>query len=398
MIGLVLEGGGAKGAYHIGVFRALEELKIQLDGVVGTSIGAINGAMIVQGDGVRAWDIWAQIRNSDLFNIRAEMEQKLKNEGLTRSNLSYVAGKLRRILRRGGIDTSIMMGFLKANIREEDIRRSNMDYGLVTVSLTEMKPVELLKDDIPEGQMLQYIMASASFPGFKPQTVDGKTFVDGGVWNNLPVNLLIDKGYDSIIAVRTNAVGHNRKIDTSYVNLIEIEPSEQLAPILNFDQNLAKRDLNLGYFDTLRIFKGLIGRRYYIEPHPNSTWFLKLLSNIDEKKIIRAGEILGFDRLPPRRMLFERIIPRLATIFGVSDSADYEEMAIEIFEIAAQALDIPRFQIYRFDEFLAEVESRYPNDEQRFQTLVPSFIKTSPHLSRMVRKEILGDILSIFFG
>ena len=72
MIGLVLEGGGAKGAYHIGVFRALDELNIGLDGVVGTSIGAINGAMIAQGDGPRAWEIWAQIRSSDIFNIRAE--------------------------------------------------------------------------------------------------------------------------------------------------------------------------------------------------------------------------------------------------------------------------------------------------------------------------------------
>ncbi|HMM69555.1 MAG TPA: patatin-like phospholipase family protein, partial [Gudongella oleilytica] len=50
MYGLVLEGGGAKGSYHVGVYKALLEEGIPIGGVAGTSIGALNGAMIVQGD------------------------------------------------------------------------------------------------------------------------------------------------------------------------------------------------------------------------------------------------------------------------------------------------------------------------------------------------------------
>ncbi len=398
MIGLVLEGGGAKGAYHIGVFRALQELDVQLSGVVGTSIGAINGAMIAQGDGEKAWQLWSQIHNSDIFDIRQEMERELRDEGLTKKNWGYVVDKVRTILKRGGLNTSVMMRFLSRCIREEDIRQSEMDFGLVTVSLTTMKPLELLKEDIPQGQMLQYIMASASFPGFKAEKVDGQAFIDGGVWNNLPVNLLIDKGYDELIAVRTNAIGRNRKIDTSFVNVCEIEPSEELASMLDFNEETAQRDLNLGYHDTLRLFRSYLGRRYTIAPHPDPDWFFHYLGRMDEKKIQRAGELLGINPAPPKRMLFEHIIPRLAAIFGVPESADYQDMALEIYEVAATALDLPRFQVYGAEEFVRAVERRYPQETHRLNLWIPGFVKTSPHLSKLVKKEVLGEVMAIFLG
>ena len=58
MLGLALEGGGAKGAFHIGAVKALLENGYEFDGVVGTSIGAFNGALISQGDFEKAYDLW----------------------------------------------------------------------------------------------------------------------------------------------------------------------------------------------------------------------------------------------------------------------------------------------------------------------------------------------------
>lgn len=397
MIGLVLEGGGAKGAYHIGVFRALQELNIEIDGVVGTSIGSINGALIAQGDGEKAWQIWSQIHNSDVFAIRRDIERKLRARELSKQNIDYVAEKIRNILKRGGLDTSTMMNFLRKYIREEDIRKSDMDYGLVTVSLTAMKPLELLKEDIPSGEMLSYIMASASFPGFKTEKVDGQLFVDGGIWSNLPVNLLIDKGYEQLIAVRTHAVGRNRKIDTSFVNLFEIEPSEKLAPILDFNEASSTRDLNQGYYDTLRIFRGYRGRRYYIAPHKDPDWLLGTLARIEESKIENVANLLGFKGLPAKRMLFERILPRLAKIFGIPDTADYEDIGIMLFEDVARELGLPRFQVYELEEFLRTVKQLYLQDTTRSPSFLPDFVKSSPHLSKLAKKEVFGDILSIFF-
>ena len=58
MYGLVLEGGGAKGAYHVGAFKALKELGIEIGGIAGSSIGAINGAMMVQGNYELLEKVW----------------------------------------------------------------------------------------------------------------------------------------------------------------------------------------------------------------------------------------------------------------------------------------------------------------------------------------------------
>ena len=61
MFGLVLEGGGARGAYHIGAYKAIKELDIEIGGIAGTSIGAINGAMMVQGDYDLLEKVWLSV-------------------------------------------------------------------------------------------------------------------------------------------------------------------------------------------------------------------------------------------------------------------------------------------------------------------------------------------------
>ncbi len=116
MIGLVLEGGGAKGAYHIGAYRALTEVGIEISGVVGTSIGAINGAIIDQGDGARAWDLWADMTNSDVFDIDRQLDRQLRREGLTLEKVQKIASLLSRIFDDGGIDTTKIRAFIETHI------------------------------------------------------------------------------------------------------------------------------------------------------------------------------------------------------------------------------------------------------------------------------------------
>ena len=86
MRGLVLEGGGAKGAYHIGAYKALKEMGVEIDGVAGTSVGALNGAMIAQEDIDRAYELWNNMTYSRVINANDEdiekiKKGKLKNKG-----------------------------------------------------------------------------------------------------------------------------------------------------------------------------------------------------------------------------------------------------------------------------------------------------------------------------
>ena len=75
--GLVLEGGGAKGAYQIGAWKALKEAGVKIRGVAGTSVGALNGALVCMGDVERAENLWKDISNSMVMDEDANLKTRL---------------------------------------------------------------------------------------------------------------------------------------------------------------------------------------------------------------------------------------------------------------------------------------------------------------------------------
>ena len=77
--GLVLEGGGTKGAYQIGAYEALRDLGIKITGIAGTSIGALNGAFIAQGDFESMKDIWVNYDYKSFMNIDEDTYERYKN-------------------------------------------------------------------------------------------------------------------------------------------------------------------------------------------------------------------------------------------------------------------------------------------------------------------------------
>ena len=83
------------------------------------------------------------------------------------------------------------------------------EFGIVTVEIPELKASEMSKEDIPEGRMADYLLASAAcYPAFKRRTIDNKSYVDGGYRDNLPIDLAIELGANEIWAVDLQALGH----------------------------------------------------------------------------------------------------------------------------------------------------------------------------------------------
>ncbi|KKC29338.1 hypothetical protein CDSM653_01657 [Caldanaerobacter subterraneus subsp. pacificus DSM 12653] len=190
MYGVVLEGGGARGAYQIGVYKALIEEGIEVKGIAGTSVGALNGAILVQGDFDKAYEIWENISYSRVIKASDEEIEKFKKGKLDREDILLLIQRLRGIIREGGLDITPLRNLLEEVLDEEKIRNSGKDFAIVTVSLSDLKPMELYIEDIPYGKLIDYLMASAYLPVFKREKIDGKSFLDGGVYNNLPANLL----------------------------------------------------------------------------------------------------------------------------------------------------------------------------------------------------------------
>ena len=359
MLGLALEGGGAKGAFHIGAVKALLENGYEFDGVVGTSIGAFNGALISQGDFEKAYDLWINMEPSMLFDIEDECMRNIVHNGLTKETIKYISSRTINLIENRGIDTSKMRRVLYENVDEYKLRISNIDFGMVTVSIPDFNPVEVYKEDIPAGKIRDYIMASANFPGFKLYPIDGKYYIDGGIYDNCPVNLLIRKGYKDIIAVRTSKNDKFSNIVNKDVRIRSIIASEDLGNALIFDNDLIRRNITLGYFDAIRMVKNLKGRKYYIEPF-EEVFFFDILNNIPENVILQIGETLKVPQMDSKRMLFEKIIPTIADLLKLPNTATYEEIFIGLLEVIAEKKSVEKFNIYSINEFIDAIEKTSP--------------------------------------
>lgn len=392
MLGLALEGGGAKGAFHMGAYKAFMEEGYEFDGIVGTSIGALNGAIIAQGDFDLGYKFWKTMDNSLLFDMEELQMQKIIDKKVDKETIMYLSSKIKSIFDNKGLDTSKIRSILNSMIEEEKLRNSKMDLGIVTVSVSGFKPLELYKEDIPYGKIVDYLMASANFPLFKIEPLDGKFYIDGAFYDNCPINLLIRKGYKEIIAVRTLGIGLTRKIEDENVKVTNIVPSENLGGTLNFDNSQIQTNLNMGYCDTMRILKKLYGISYYIRPEPENSVFMRTAS-IQEESIYKIGEAMSIPKMDPRRMLYEKIFPGLAGYLGLASTSSYQEIIIVLMELLAEDRNLNKYNILSFDEFLQAINKKTSNSSSNIRrTRIFPGLRGEPDFKR-VGEELLKEFI-----
>ena len=391
MLGLALEGGGARGAFHMGAVKALLEAGYQFDGVAGTSIGALNGALIVQGDFEAGYRMWESLSNSLIFEVDEAQIKKVLNKKIDRETRAFLTTKIKEIIENKGIDTSRIRQLLDQIIDEDKIRRSPTDFGIVTVSVSDLKPFELYKEDIPQGKMTEYLMASANYPAFKIEPIDGKFYIDGGFYDNLPANLLVRKGYKDIVMIRTFAIGKVRKLQDEHVNTIKIMPSEDLGSILNFNHNTILTNLKLGYYDAMRAIRHLKGKKYYIEPADDDL-ILKWLFSIPDTTIDSMARILQIQAGDPKRMLFERIIPELSALLRLPARSTYQDILVGILECYAHEKGMDKFKIRNFTEFLEELKACDGKGEDSNHSITHGFTLRAKSRTRLAREGLINDI------
>ncbi len=395
--GLVLEGGGAKGSYHIGAAKALTDLNIEIGGVSGTSIGALNGAMLIQGDLDKVYDLWHNIQPSKVYEIDDEYFRDLRDFNLNKNTLLYFFNKAKDIFEKKGIDNSKIKKILEDYIDEEKIRNSGKEFGIVTISVTDREPMELYLEDIPEGKLSDYLMASAYLPVFVKEKMDGKIFLDGGFYNNLPVGLLSEKGFKDIIAVRTHGIGLSPNLDDLDLNIIEINPSEELGLTLDFSKENARKNLNMGYYDTMRVFKDLKGNKYYFDFSKRENYYFNYLANLPEKDILKTGEIFNFRNMPPKRLLFEKIIPYITEMFAIDKSKDYKVVLASMMEVLLKNAQINRYHIYNLEEALSLIFDNLCDEKLERDNKLPNFIFSNKMLAKTISEKMKYKIILTLF-
>lgn len=271
---LVLSGGGSRGGYEIGVWKALKELDIKIDMVFGTSVGSINGALITQGDLALAERLWHELETDMIFDVSDDdysFKSTLESIDIGGMSADDALSYAKEIALHGGAGTSGLEGLMSKYIEEDAVRRSSIDYGLVTTEFPSMTGEFLYIDNIPDGKLNDFILASAScFPAVRKCIIDGKTYIDGGYKDNLPVEMAMNRGATTIIAVDLDAVGIVRKPTLEKAREIcdefhMIKSPVDLGNFLIFDKENSKRIITLGYLDTMRHFGKYEGIRYTFE-------------------------------------------------------------------------------------------------------------------------------------
>jgi NTE family protein len=194
-VALVLGGGAARGFAHIGVIRVLEQEKIPIDMVIGTSVGSLIGALY-------AYDM-----NS--FELEWTAFSLEKDDVFDFTVLSAITTGM------GLVKGDRLEAFVKAKVPVADIENLKLPFAAVATDLNRGTEVVLDK-----GSIAKAVRASSAIPGvFNPVEYQGKLLVDGGVVNNIPISVAREKGADIIIAVDISENVINFNI-TNYIDVV----------------------------------------------------------------------------------------------------------------------------------------------------------------------------------
>lgn len=250
--GLVLAGGGARGSYQVGVYKALTELDWRCGVIAGTSVGCLNGALFALDDWELAQEMWLTIGDGQVMEPAAD------------GRPADWAAFLQAAVEQGGMDVSPLEATVRRVVDEKALRASPVRYGLVTVQKNTLKPLKLTLEEIPEGKLADYMLASAAcFPAFRPHVIDGEEYIDGGWSDNMPLGLAARMGAEELLAVDVDGVGVTLPNLTGLPTTF-VRSYWDLGPILRFEPATARRNIALGYQDCYRAFGRLSGTAYAI--------------------------------------------------------------------------------------------------------------------------------------
>jgi NTE family protein len=241
-IGLVLGGGGARGIAHIGVLKVMHELRIPVEYVTGTSMGSIVGGTFASGMGA------AEMEDKVLrIDWDAVLDDRVKRENMVQRRKDDERTPLMRmefgvrdgqLLLPAGAIYGQKLEFLLADLTatapgDQDFDKLPTPFRAVATDLESGEEVVF-----DRGYLRQAMRASMSVPGaFDPVEINGRILVDGGLVNNVPIDIARKMGAEVIIAIDVGAV--NRKRDTLNSLPAVLDQMINISIRRNADESLA---------------------------------------------------------------------------------------------------------------------------------------------------------------
>ena len=252
--GLVLCGGGGKGAYQIGVWKALRERQMDqwIKGVSGASAGALNAMLFLNGDYDAAEKIWTEIRPVQFLDlvpdgycsregIQKLMREKISLEKVARSPIPAYISVTHASPAQDSVPGRITSAVASLN-QDSDDRTGEY----------------LLVNDRSSEEIANILLASTAIPlVYDPVEIDGQMYRDGGLFDNVPIRPLLQTGLRDLIIVKCS---QNQQCDPYLLSqadsILEIAPSVNIGKLisgtLDFDGRNAAYRMQIGYYDTIR--------------------------------------------------------------------------------------------------------------------------------------------------
>ncbi len=243
-VGLMLGGGGAKGSYQIGLLEVLEKYKIinEIKLISGASIGTINGYFYLGGDSKSLKEAWTYgIENSPMSN-----KPNFKDKGL--------------------FSMDVLKQIEKNFFDKEKFQNCHKDLYMITTEIKSPSLISIIKKSNwvervfhlnSVDEPINYVISSASIPIiFGANELDDKFFIDGGLTNNNPIDVLIEKGAKLIFVSPLEKPIDYQKIKDKDVTIVELTPNsmfphgalEQLKSIVGFDLNELEEKVEYGKY------------------------------------------------------------------------------------------------------------------------------------------------------
>lgn len=277
-LGLVLAGGGAKGAYEVGVYQALKELELieAIKVISGTSIGSINALLFAMDNPKVIQESWSSLNYSD-FLISQERKKI--------TDLPQLVGKIKNISIEGGMfDQSKLSDLgIMSRIGIENFIDKYTDMGSIescgkeiyanAYNIDEERCEYFRLNGCTEQEIKDRVLASCSVPHmFKPVVINGMRYADGGISSplysksnidNVPMLPLREYELDGIIVVHLSYKNKIHRTGFEGTKIIEIYPSAPLAMIngvgtINISKSTIQNNIELGYRDAMVILAPMV--------------------------------------------------------------------------------------------------------------------------------------------
>ncbi len=334
-VGFICSSDGAKSSYEIGCIKAIKELNSGISCAAGAFMGSINAMLIAMDDVEGMIRFWRNASKIGFFDVAANIGQMYVNEWEGSEYARFMIKYLGYVTSRND-DMQKIRRLLNQYVNEEKVRRSDVKCAFVGISPYTLSPQIFSPEDVPDGQLADYIMCSALFPVLALSGDEYSTCLD----YEISPYKAIDRYSPSLIISTDETSEVKMPLNPSSLKIVR--PSRMMKLTVNESAEDMIDNIRLGYVDTLREVSFSYGNTYYINRLTDREGSLKerISKNTDVHKSALVGYLLRI-----KDVTEEKVIQRLGSMLSAA-GMKVNDVYVSLLENVAEYLEVEKNEKY----------------------------------------------------